>query len=162
MARPSSLQPPKSPKQYALRLLGQREWSAAELRERLRQRGVPDESIVETLDFLQSHGLQSDERFVTSRARGLAARKGNRAVRHELEQKGIAPALISSQIAEFDDEAERAVHATRRFEGQAFDDKLKAKAWRFLASRGFASDAIKVALKRLAQEAPAPGPQDEA
>lgn len=145
----SKFPPPKNPRNYALGLLARREWSTAELRDRLIQRGVAPEVVEDTLTFLQTHGLQSDARFVASRARGLSARKGNRAIAQDLRQKGIEPELIEAQVSELEDEAARACHAARRFEGTLLDEKLKAKVWRFLGSRGFSSAAIRQAMQHL-------------
>lgn len=141
--------PPKNPRQYALSLLVRREWGAAELKQRLTQKGLAEDVVEDTLAFLQEHGLQSDERFVASRARGLSSRKGNRAIVMHLKQKGVEPELIEAEVSELGDEHERAKHAARRFEGRLFDEALKAKVWRFLASRGFSSGAIKSALRHI-------------
>lgn len=147
--------PPKNPRQYALSLLVRREWGAEELRKRLIQKGLDAVVVEDTLAFLQEHGLQSDARFVASRARGLSSRKGNRAIVQDLRQKGVEPELIEAEVSVLDDEHERAKHAARRFEGKMLDESLKAKVWRFLASRGFSSGAIKSALRYIEENAEA-------
>lgn len=150
MAENFKLPPPKSARRYALSLLAKREWGAQELRERMKQRGISEEAVEDALNFLQQHGLQSDSRFVASRSRMMASRKGNRAIINDLSHKGVEPELISAQVSQLADESERALQAVRRFEGKPLDEALKAKVWRFLASRGFGSDAVKQAMRHLA------------
>ncbi len=141
-------------KPYALWLLGRREWSAKELEQRLKFKGYSASDIEECLAFCQRHGLQSDERFAASKVRSRATSHGNRRIRQELSQKGVAEAASSQALEEAGDEAERAVSAARRFEGKPWSLDLKGKAWRFLMSRGFGSDAIKTALRGLQERAP--------
>lgn len=146
----SSKQEPKRPaKLYAAWLLGQREWSAKELRARLRLKGYGDASIEECMAFLAKHQLQDDARYAEARARSKSRQLGNRRIQQDLVSKGIAVEDAQAAMAELDDEAERAQAAARRFEGKPFTLELKSKAWRFLASRGFGSDVIKRVLQNI-------------
>lgn len=143
-------QEPKRPaKLYAAWLLGQREWSAKELRTRLRLKGYSDAAIEECMAFLAKHQLQDDARFAEARARSKSRQLGNRRIQQDLMSKGIAEEDAQAAMAELGDEQERARAAARRFDGKPFTQELKAKAWRFLASRGFGSDAIEEVLRDL-------------
>lgn len=145
--------PPAAPKRpaklYATWLLGRREYSAQELRQRLKLKGYGPTAIEECLTFLAAHHLQDDARFAESRVRAKSRAMGNRRIRQDLANKGIAEDVALQAMAGLDEEAERAQVASRRFEGKDLTPELKAKVWRFLMARGFGSDAIKAALKRL-------------
>jgi len=141
--------PQQSAKSYALWLLSRREWSAKELRQRLKLKGYEEPDIEACLALLEQHGLQSDTRFAHSRVRSKASQLGNRRLRQDLAAKGISADLVSESLEEAGDELERARAAARRFEGKAWTPELQAKAWRFLMSRGFGSDAIRQTLKSL-------------
>lgn len=141
---------PKRPaKLYAAWLLGRREYSAQELRQRLKLKGYGPTAIEECLTFLAAHHLQDDARFAESRVRAKSRAMGNRRIRQDLANKGIAEDVALQAMAGLDEETERAQVASRRFEGKELTQVLKAKVWRFLMSRGFGSDAIKATLKRL-------------
>jgi regulatory protein len=136
---------------YVLWLLGRREWSLKELRTRLKQKGYPLDIATDCLDQLAQLGLQSDTRFALSRARFQASRKGNRQISYDLSNKGISPELQDEALGTLEPEIDRVFHAASRFEGKPLTPELRAKAWRFLASRGFSSSAIKAAVARLAE-----------
>lgn len=152
--RPPTPVPSRPAKQYALWLLGTREWSAKELAARLKLKGYPLEEVTECLAFCQQHDFQSDQKFAASRTRMRAPSHGNRRIAQELSQKGVAPDTISSALTEAGDEAERALQAAQRFAGKEQTQALKSKAWRFLTARGFSGGTIKAALKTLSTQVP--------
>lgn len=138
-------------KRYLAWLLSRREYSAQQLRTKLKQKGYGLEETEEALALMQSYKFQSDERYAQMRARNDAPRSGNYRVRARLADSGIAADLAEEQVAQLAPEADRACALVERFAGKAFDDTLKAKVWRFLAYRGFSSEAIRRALARLAE-----------
>jgi regulatory protein len=98
-------------REAALRLLGVRERSAAELRQRLRQKGFSIEPIDEVISRLQAAGLQSDQRYAelyasnAGQIRGLSARR----IQNDLRGKGVGAELASAAAAvRPEDEEERA------------------------------------------------------
>jgi regulatory protein len=95
------------------------------------------------LDWLESNGLLSQERFVESRVRTRAPRFGTSRIRQELAQHGVS--LTAEQRADLDrSEYERALQVwARKFQDAPKDAAARAKQMRFLAARGFASDAIR-------------------
>jgi len=116
--------------------------------------GEAEAAIANVLDQLALAGLLSDERFAQSRLHLRQARFGNRRIEQELKQHGVSP--TGDQIAELRaSEVERAVHVLKaRFRwppppGPAGYPQMQ-KAQRFLAGRGFSSDAIRMAVRRLA------------
>jgi len=95
------------------------------------------------LDWLEAHGLLSQERFIESRIRSRATRFGASRIRQELSLHGLAmPIEQRAELAHTEVERARQVWA-RKFSGPATDPAARAKQMRFLAARGFASDAIR-------------------
>ncbi len=74
---------------------------------------------------------------------------GNRRILQELTQKGVDESTARQALQEAGEEQARATHAAQRFADKEMTMQLKAKAWRFLVSRGFSSDTVKQALKAL-------------
>ena len=140
---------PKNIRNYVVWLLGRREYSEHEIRQRLTQRECTSEEIDDALQFVKSYGYQSDERYAAMKARAESKRRGNRRIEYTLASKGIAKEEIEDQLANLEPETDRAIAAVSRFEGQALEQKLKEKIWRFLSSRGFGSSAIKAAIEHL-------------
>lgn len=157
MKRPRQYQPrnpkkpgkPKNIRSYLIWLLGRREYSEHELRKRLQQRECEPHEIEDAVNFVKECGYQSDSRYAAVKARAESRRRGDRQIRNTLTNKGIAKEEIEEQIANLAPEAERAIAAVSRFEGKELDQKLKEKVWRFLASRGFSSSAIRAAVEHL-------------
>lgn len=153
MSRPVR-EPPKRPaKSYALWLLSRREYAAKELLDKLVTRGYPEEEAQAALVSMQGHGFQDDARFASNKARTSSRRMGNRRVTMTLVEKGVSRELAAQQLDELEPEDQRAVALMTKYAGRPLDDKLKAKIWRFLASRGFSSGAVKTALLHLKNSA---------
>ena len=156
---------PSRPKQrcrpYALWLLGRREWGEKELRARLVLKGFMPEEIDDCVAFCQKHGLQSDERYASSRVRSRGSRTGDRKLKSELRNQGISEEAAQPALDGLAPEIERALASVRRFEGLPADMKLKAKVWRFLASRGFSGSAVQHAWRALRDAAVSKGADDD-
>ncbi|KWU23371.1 regulatory protein RecX [Burkholderia cenocepacia] len=146
--------PPKlSPKAYAVRLLSRREYSARALTDKLVEVGYERDAATAAVAAMQEHGFQSDERYAEMRVRQDGRRMGNRRVAASLEDRGIAKDLVAEKLADLAPESERAVELASRFAGSPLDERNKAKIWRFMGYRGFSPDAIKAALRSLANAA---------
>lgn len=126
----------------ALRLLGTRARSAAEMRQRLAGRGFEADEVDSVLERLETAGLIDDVEFagewVTSRHRN--SNRGRLALRRELRTKGIDPEVAEAALAEIDPADERqqaAEFARRRLRVDpaelAADRELRAKTYRRLA-----------------------------
>lgn len=131
-----------SAQSYVLYLLAKREYSQAELRQKLRQKAYPEEDIESALARAVENGWQSDERFCAVFIRYRAQQGyGPRRLKQELRQKGIADWLLTQALdnAEIDWFA----LAEKMFEKKCpavWDYKAKQKMWRYLVSRGFYQD----------------------
>lgn len=141
--------PQRPAKHYALWLLGQREWSAKEMGQRLKFKGYPSVEIEECLAFLADKGLQDDARYAEVRARSKARLLGNRRIKMDLATKGIDEDTAAQAMSDLPGEPERAWTVAARFEAKLETPAQQAKAWRFLLARGFRSDTIKATLKQM-------------
>ncbi len=156
----------RSLKARALQWLAQREQSRVELRRKLLRQARADlasasatsdpgdmhedgvaEQVDGVLDWLESNGYLSTERFVESRVNARAGRYGNLRIRQELQQHQLAlPSELALTLGVGEADRARAVRA-KRFAEAPRDAAERARQGRFLISRGFSSDAVRAALR---------------
>lgn len=138
----------------ALRLLGVRARSRAEIAERLGRRGFAPETVDDVLHRLEQAGLIDDEQFARewAQSRSRYSGRGALALRRELRGKGVAEHTVEAALAEIDHDDERdraAALAAKRLAASSLDltdHADRAKAYRRLSGalgrRGFAPDVI--------------------
>jgi len=131
----------------AVRLLGMREHSERELRDKLGSRFADSDLIVQIIADLQRRNLQSDERF-TEHYVSSRTRKGYGPLRicAELEERGIGSDLIDAWVEVSGSEWRKRLGevARQKFGGEAAQDqKEQARRARFLQYRGFPSALIR-------------------
>lgn len=98
------------------------------------------------LDWLEAHRYLSEQRFIESRVHTRSTRFGNLRIHQELAQHGAAlDASTAQALKQSEPERARAVW-TRKFGQAPADAAERARQMRFLASRGFSSDAIRKVL----------------
>jgi len=133
--------------QAAIRLLANREHSRAELSRKLGGRCEDDALLDQVLDWLESSGYQSDERFAELYVKQRKQKGfGPIRIRLELQERGIAAGLIDAwtdprevQWLELLDRC-----CQRKFGCSPPDDfKAQSKRARFLEYRGFPSEMIR-------------------
>jgi len=130
----------------ALAILARREYSQAELKERLSRR-CDDLSLVEqTLEMLVERGLQSDERFCESFVRyRIDQGKGPFVIRSDLRKKGLSDELVQQHLDHDDDfwtsQSER-VYSRKFGASPVENDRERAKRLRFMVSRGFPAHLV--------------------
>ncbi len=133
---------------YLLRLLTRRDYTQAELKQRMTRRGLSQDVQQAALDRLGELDLLDDERIAQAHVRGKSHRKGRLALRQELRQRGVAPTLVDQALAPLDD-AQQASAAQQVLEKSAWrfqgpdTRKNRGKAATFLARRGFTSDIVR-------------------
>jgi regulatory protein len=124
------------PLERAFAALRHRDRSAAELRDWLARRQVPQAACDEALETLSRTGLVDDTRFAESRARSLAERgAGDALIRHELVKARVDGDAIEDALAGIEPEAARAATIIRR-------RGIGPKTARFLRSKGFSEDTV--------------------
>lgn len=120
----------------ALRTLRHRDRSAAELDQRLEQKGYDETQRADALATLERTGLIDDRRFAESRAAVLAERgAGDALVRHDLARAGIDDDLVADAIASLEPESARALRIAER-------RGFTAKTARYLSGKGFSQESI--------------------
>jgi len=157
--------PPTTLRGRALAWLSQREHSRSELRTKLcRWMAKLDDAAAEStlrdgaaasagdaierlLDELEAAGHLSDTRFVDSRVHSREARFGNWRIEQELRQHG----LTLDDCTRVDLRASEAQRASSvraaKFGSLPSTTPDRARQTRFLAARGFSSEAIRSALR---------------
>lgn len=128
----------------ALRLLGNREHSRAELERKLARLEQEPGELARVLDELDAKGFICEQRVVASVLHRRAARLGAARIRQELQAKGIAGDLVAHALQQLRlTEVNRARDVwKRRFGALPRDATDRGKQSRFLAARGFTGDVI--------------------
>lgn len=129
----------------ALRLLSGREHSRAELERKLQAHETTPGELAAALDALQAKGFINEARVVQSVVHRRAERLGTQRVRAELNAKGLPAELVADAVDKLRaTEETRAREVWRRkFDQPASDPRERAKQMRFLAARGFSTEAIR-------------------
>jgi regulatory protein len=149
-ARPPSL------KGRALRLLGQREHSRAELERKLAGHETEPGQLARALDELQAQGFISDERTIESVIHRRAGKLGAARLRQELAAKGLGGEAVTLAL-----EALRATERARarevwqrKFGARPNDAREHARQVRFMVGRGFAPELVRSVLRGDDDESP--------
>jgi regulatory protein len=129
----------------ALRLLSGREHSRVELERKLAAHEEEPGQLANVLDELQAKDFISDSRVVESVLNRRASRFGAARIRHELQGKGLQAEAVTAAVQSLKgSEIERARGVwQKKFGVPAADAAGRGKQMRFLAARGFGSDAIR-------------------
>lgn len=145
----------------ALRLLSHRSRSEAEMRQRLRMRGIEDGIIEEEVERLRTSGLIDDEKFAKAwvEDRRRMAPRGRRMLRYELLGKGIDPGAVDEATGTIDDEATAMELARSRARGPALQsyEEFMTRVGGFLRRRGFSYDVVATAARQVWAEVSVPG-----
>jgi regulatory protein len=138
-------QPLKSLRQRALEYLAKREYSYAELGQKLKAYAEESDDIPALLDDFKQRGWLSDARFTEQIVHARKAKFGSAKVAHELREKGVADDLIVQAVATLkESELTNAQEVWRKkFKASPQNREEWAKQARFLQSRGFGFDIIK-------------------
>jgi regulatory protein len=140
----------------ALTLLGRRELSAKQLRERLLRRQFPEADVEAVLDRLRRDRTLDDRRVALASARMAATIKGRgrRRVLHYVQQLGVSSDLAAAAVAEVFGEVDetalldRAIAKRLKQPVAALDARAKARLVRQLVSQGFELAAVLARLRR--------------
>ncbi len=106
---------------YLLDLLTRRDYTEAELRDRLRRRGVGDDDADGLLARLRELGLADDARFAEQYVASRRGSRGRLALRAELRRKGVEASLVERELDPLS-EAQQVAAATAL---------LQRNAWRY-------------------------------
>ncbi|MBT8048052.1 MAG: regulatory protein RecX [Xanthomonadales bacterium] len=133
---------------FAYRLLGRREYSIFELRQRIQRKWPESGDVDDLVGALVDENLVSDERYTESFVRFRAQRfQGPLKIRADLRGKGVSDHLIERELgAAAEDWSGLAAQWLHRQVSGTLDFDQKKKYYRRLTSRGFthgqAMDAV--------------------
>lgn len=131
--------------------MGKREYSYAELSQKLKTYLEEDENleqITEILEDFKTRGWLSDARFTEQIVHARSHKFGSAKIANELREKGVSQELIESAIEQVkENELENAKEIWRKkFKAIPTSRDEWARQGRFLQSRGFGFDIIKKVL----------------
>lgn len=135
---------------YVIRLLSRRDYSEAELRQKLSLKNIAADEVERVIAYCDAHGWINDQRFAESLLRGGAAKGyGWKRICFDAQKKGIDENLLqqAQKIQQHNWYALAEKLAIKRFgdkNGEIPDVDLKTKnKWmRFLVGRGFSYEIV--------------------
>lgn len=139
---------------YAFAVLTRKEYSKAELIEKLALYAESRDEVITLVEELSAQHYQSDQRVADLMLSSQKRKgKGPNRIKMALKTKKIDSALIADELKETD-WAEQAYQLKVKKYGTSVerDPKIKAKQMRFLMYRGFEIDAIIKAISRKEDE----------
>ena len=141
---------PQTAKNAALSLLSRREHSRHEIQEKLERR-FSAEAAAHAVAELTEAGLISDRRFTRAYLSQTENKFGREKLRQNLLARGVSETDIDHALSEIDeDECRRAgaVLAAKFGDTPLTAEKSRARAGRFLHTRGFLMEDIECAVER--------------
>ena len=137
-------------------MLARRELSEAQIRQRLARRSHSAEAIDEVVARLREQRVLDDARTAASIARTQVSRKrrGERRVRQQIEQAGIAPTIArqaareAAETVDPDALIESSLAKRLRERQRIASDAEFVRLYRYLIGQGFEADRVLAALKR--------------
>jgi regulatory protein len=138
-------------RQRALEYLGKREYSYAELGQKLKTYLAEDEDfevITAILEDFKTRGWLSDKRFTEQIVYARQAKFGVAKIASELREKGVSQELIADavEIVKGNEQTNATEIWRKKFKNAPANRDEWAKQARFLQSRGFGFDVIKKVL----------------
>jgi regulatory protein len=136
-------------------LLGRRELTASQLRDRLLRKGYPDTSVAEAIDRLTARGLLDDARAAGARARHgvVVHRRGRARVLREVKSLGVtdetARRAVATAFGEVDEDRMVAEALQRKLKGAAIpkDPRDRQRLFGWLIRQGFDAHRIQRVLR---------------
>lgn len=137
---------------YAFAVLTRKEYSKADLVEKLALYAVDRDEVLKLVDELASENYQSDQRVAEMMLSSQKRKgKGPNRIKMALKSKKIDSSLIQDELKETDWNEQAYQLKVKKFGLDVEKEpKLKAKQIRFLMYRGFEMDAIMKAISKKA------------
>ena len=125
--------------------------SREEIRRKLRKGYYPSEVIDETFAFLDKYSFADDERYAGELISELRGTKSVREIEARLRQKGVQGKRIRELLNDISREEEdgACLKALRKKYPSGVKPADRAKAFAYLARRGFGAESVNRALKEL-------------
>lgn len=141
-------------KKRAMNLLQKREYTAAGLREKLREGEYPETCIEAALTYVESYGYVDDLRYARDFIVYNLDRKSRTRIEQDLLRKGIRKDTVRAVFEELEEQGTRQDEAAmikkllekKKYDAKAADGQEKQRMYAFLYRKGFHSEAINRAL----------------
>ena len=137
---------------YALWLLGRQAYTTGQLKDKLERKGAAEETVTRVLNKLVELKLVDDALYAEAFVRSRSRNKGALRLRQELFRKGVAEPLVDRAVGELDEkvqlESALALAQKNLWRWKGEPRERYAKAYAFLARRGFPVDVVKGALEQ--------------
>lgn len=145
---------PLRAKKRAMNLLQKREYTAAALRDKLRDGEYPEDCIEEAIAYVQSYGYVDDLRYARDFIIYNLDRKSRMRIEQDLMRKGIRKDTICTVFDELEEEGTRQDEASmirsllekKKYNARTADGQEKQRMYAFLYRKGFHADVINKAL----------------
>ena len=145
---------PKRAKKRAMNLLQKRDYTAAGLREKLRDGDYPETCIEEAIAYVESYGYIDDLRYARDFILYHLERKSRTRIEQDLQRKGIDRKLTQQVFTELEEEGTsqdeetmiRVILEKKKYDAKMATIQEKQRMHAFLYRRGFHSEAINRAL----------------
>ena len=144
-----------SARDYALKVIGFKDRTEKEIREKLTQKGYDEIIIEDETEFLKSYGFINDSRYAERFTHDAINIKkwGKARIKTELLRKGIEREIIENTIEDIFSELEDDrifTEMQKRFKNSDFSNmKERTRIFNFYLRRGFSPDEIKGAMNRM-------------
>ncbi len=130
-------------KNLALEILSRRDNSEREMKQKLQKKGIEQDDIYETIEWLKKKRLLDDKIFASKKAESIYRTKlvGPLYIKMKLRSAGIAESTAETVVdnlasdADWNGRAKKALAQWKKAHGKHAEDRVRHM--RFLASRGF-------------------------
>lgn len=145
---------PLRAKKRVMNLLQRRDYTAAGLRDKLREGSYPEACIEEAIAYVASYGYVDDARYAEEFICCHIEQKSRMRIEQDLLKKGISKVLIDEAFEKLaaegtNQDEERMICALlqkKNFDHRTATEKEKRRMYAFLYRRGFHAEAIAKAL----------------
>jgi regulatory protein len=136
-------------RERALAMLARREHTRAEMTRKLSPHSEYPEQVEQLLDALVARGWLSETRFAESRANALARKFGSRKIEHDLRSRGVSAEVVEHAVEQTRTQELDNCRAAwqRKFGVLPQNAAERGRQMRFLAGRGFSTEAVRQVLK---------------
>jgi regulatory protein len=151
---PEKVSDSKSAHAFAIAYLARRDFSAADLRRKLKDRGFDASAIEPVIAGLEASNVINDGRYGDNVVAHRARRgQGPARIRQELKRSGLASEAIQSTMDKAKDDGPDFLSLARAARARKFGSELpkdwkeRSRQARFLQYRGFSTDHIRAVLE---------------
>ena len=137
----------------ALEILGRRNMSASEMKKRLMQKGLDEQIVEETLEWLTQSGLIDDREYAAQIVRHYSGKGyGMHRIRDELYRRGIEREMWDEALSGLEDMDKAALSfLIKKLRGSDDKDDLR-RAVQAMYRRGFDRDEVDAAVRKYKEE----------